>query len=142
MRASSQNWAVLLPDILTHSVDQLRPMLPKHLAVMVVGGQVLLSTTAGQPRAVATETVGVPAQVERGGLAAVAARMLADVQDLIVTDLGGPWPLTKSGQPTHPEASLVGTSLDLRFSNKDGSDGVLLAPYPVPEIPPPTVVAG
>jgi hypothetical protein len=130
--------------VLAHIVDQLNPLLPEHLALMAAGSQVVLSTTDGRPVVVATETPGVPAEVERSDLAAVTAGILADVQDLVVTHLREPWPSTAAGRTTYPAAELVGTSLVLQFSARDGADAgaIVLEAYRVPEDPPQVVVAG
>ncbi|WP_433557327.1 hypothetical protein ACQPWY_36890 [Pseudonocardia xinjiangensis] len=140
----SGSWAAVLPDLLAHIVDQLGPVVPEHLALTAAGPQVVLSTPKDRPRVVATETPGVPADVDRTGLVAVAAHMLADVQDLVVTHLRAPWPVTGNGQVTHPMAELVGTSLEMRFATRgDPPDDVIaLRAYPVPENPPRVETAG
>jgi hypothetical protein len=144
MRAGSENWATVLPDMLAHIVDQLGPVVPEHLALTATGPQVLLSTSEDRPRVIATETPGVPADVDRAGLVAVAAHMLADVQDLVVTHLRAPWPLAGDGRVTHPKAELVGTSLEMHFATRGDSPGdvIALRAYPVPENPPRVVTAG
>jgi hypothetical protein len=140
--AGSQNWAILLPEVLAHIVEQLNAVLPEQLTLMVAGPQVVLSTTTGRPRVIATETLTIPAEIDRAGLATSAAVMLADVQDLVVTHLRRPWPTTTADRSTYPAAELVGTSLVLRFSTRDDADAIVLQAYSVPENPPPVVVAG
>jgi len=142
VRAGSENWAVLLPEILSHIVDQMDPLLPQRLALMAAGPQVILSTTEGRPRVAATETPGVPDDVDRDGLAGVAAAMLDDVQDLVVTHLHTPWPLTDTDRATYAWAELDGTSLRLGFRQRDSTAGLELPPFPVPDDPPRVVVAG
>jgi hypothetical protein len=70
------------------------------------------------------------------------ANVLDDIQDLVITHLATPWPLTETGKGTHPSAELVGTALMLRFSARDGIESIELQPDEVPENPPKTVVAG
>ncbi|NMH81211.1 hypothetical protein [Pseudonocardia xinjiangensis] len=72
----SGSWAAVLPDLLAHIVDQLGPVVPEHLALTAAGPQVVLSTSQDRHRVVATETLGMPADVDRAGLAVVAAHML------------------------------------------------------------------
>ncbi|WP_433277056.1 hypothetical protein ACQPZA_36420 [Pseudonocardia xinjiangensis] len=140
----SGSWAAVLPDLLAHIVDQLGPVVPEHLALTAAGPQVVLSTSQDRHRVVATETLGVPPDVDRAGLAVVATHMLADVQDLVVPHLRAPWPVTGTGRVTHPIAELVGTSLEMRFATRGDSpdDVVALRAYPVPENPPRVVTAG
>jgi hypothetical protein len=143
--ATSTGWGVLAPDIVEHVVGQLDPLLPRHLALLVAGPQVVLTTTNGTPRVVGTLVPRVPIEIDRSGLADVVADVLDDIQDLVITHLATPWPLTESGKGTHPSAELVGTALMLRFSSRDGIELIELIelqPYEVPENPPKTVVAG
>jgi hypothetical protein len=138
----STGWIVLAPDVVEHVVSQLNPLLPAHLALLAAGPQVVLTTANGTPRVVGTLVLSTPIQIDRNGLANVAAHVLDDIQDLVITHLASPWPLTESGKTTHPSAELVGTDLFLRFSPRDGIDPIDLQPYEVPENPPKTVVAG
>lgn len=137
-----RGWSVLAPDIVEHVVGQLNPLLPGHLTLLVTGPQVVLTTTNGTPRLVGTLAPRIPIEIDRGGLANVIADVLDDIQDLVITHLATPWPLTETGKGTHPSAELVGTALVLRFSSGDGAESIELQPYEVPENPPKTVVAG
>jgi hypothetical protein len=138
----STGWSVLAPDIVEHLVGQLNPLLPGHLALLVAGPQVVLTTTNGTPRVVGTLVPRIPTEINRTGLADVVADVLDDIQDLVITHLATPWPLTETGKGTHPSAELSGTALMLRFSSRDGIESIELQPYEVPENPPKTVVAG
>jgi hypothetical protein len=143
MTVGSQNWAAILPDVLEHVVDQLNPLLPDDLTLMSTGGQVLLSMTGGRPRVVATETPGLPADLERDGVAIAAGGVLADIQDLVVTHLHRPWPVTARGTGAHPVAELRGSSLVLHFrAGTEQADVITLRPFPVPDDPPPVVASG
>jgi hypothetical protein len=134
----------VLPDMLAHIVDQLSLIMPENLELTVAGPQVALSNPGGGRRVVATETPGVPTEVDRAGLAAAATHMLTDLQDLVVTHLRTPWPLAENGQVTHPVAELLGTSLEMRFATRGDAPGVVitLRAYSVPENLPPVVIAG
>jgi hypothetical protein len=138
----STGWSVLAPNIVEHVVSELNPLLPRHLALLAAGPQVVLTTTTGTPRVVGTLMPRIPAEIDRGGLADVVADVLDDIQDLVITHLATPWPITETGKGTHPSAELVGTALMLRFSARDGIESIELQPYEVPENPPKTVVAG
>jgi hypothetical protein len=109
---------------------------------MFAGSQIILSTTDGTPRVVGSQTPRLPSEIERSSLAPVAADVLDDVQDLVISHLATPWPLTETGKSTHASAELVGTALTLRFSPRDGSESIALQPYEVPENPPGVVTAG
>jgi hypothetical protein len=135
-------WSVLAPDIVEHAVSQLNPLLPAHLALLAAGPQVVLTTTNGTPRVVGTLVLSMPVQIDRNGLANVVANVLDDIQDLVISHLASPWPLTESGKTTHPSAELVGTDLILRFSPRDGIDPIELQSFEIPEDPPKSVVAG
>lgn len=89
---------------------------------MTAGPQVVLSATEGRPRVAATETPGV--------------------QDLVVTHLYTPWPLTDTGQVTYAWTELDETSLRLGFRPRDSADRIELLPFRVPGDPPRVVVAG
>lgn len=138
----SRSWSALAPDIVEHVVGQLNPLLPGHLALLVTGPQVALTTINGTPRLVGTFALRIPVEIDRSSLANVIADVLDDIQDLVITHIATPWPLTATGKSTHPSAELLGTALTLYFSSQGGTESIELRPYEVPENPPKTVVAG
>ncbi|MGH8966215.1 MAG: hypothetical protein ACRDXB_12925 [Actinomycetes bacterium] len=142
MSATQGGWADVVPEIVRHIVAQLNPLLPPGLALLATGSQVVLSTTGQAPQVVGTQAPRLPQVVDRRILAEVAADVLDDVQDLIISHIATPWPVTKTGKSTHASSDLAGASLALRFSSRDGSDSIELQPYEVPAKPPNTSVAG
>jgi hypothetical protein len=142
MISGQPSWTAVLPDLQKHVIEQVDQLLPQGLALLSTGPQIVLTTTGTGPRVFASTTPGAPAEVDRAGLADVAARLLDDAQDLVVTHLAQPWPLTETGRTTHPTAELVGTRLRIGFATRAGTDAIVLEPYPVPEEPPEVVAAG
>jgi hypothetical protein len=138
----STGWSVLAPNIVEHVVSQLNPLLPGHLALLVAGPQVVLTMTSGTPRVVGTLVPRIPVEIDQSNVADVVTDVLDDIQDLVITHLATPWPLTESGKGTHPSAELVSTALMLRFSSRNWLESIELQPYEFPEKPPKTVVAG
>jgi hypothetical protein len=138
----STGWSVLAPNIVEHVVSQLNPLLPGHLALLVAGPQVVLTMTSGTPRVVGTLVARIPVEIDQSNVADVVTDVLDDIQDLVITHLATPWPLTESGKGTHPSAEVVSTALMLRFSSRNGLESIELQPYEFPEKPPKTVVAG
>jgi hypothetical protein len=83
--AWSRNVAQELAD---HIARGLGPLLPQHLMLLAVPGQLVLASTADGPaRPVATTTVQLPEQITPDDLEFVAHRLLDDAQDLVVSHL-------------------------------------------------------
>src|SRR6184192_258808 len=108
---SSGDWSALAPDIVEHIVEQLNPLLPGHLSLLATGPQVALTKIDGTPRLVGTFALRIPIEIDRNGLADVAVDVLDDIQDLVISHIATPWPLTETGRGTHPSAELVATAL-------------------------------
>jgi hypothetical protein len=123
-------------DLLDHITRHLSPLLPEHLAMVAAPEQLLLmSTTTGPARTIATHSVHTPEHLDLSTIRIVAHHILADAQDLVIGHLHEPWPTTSDGRPLHASTSVSGTSIGLGFRPSTPSDeqAIMLPDFVLPE---------
>jgi hypothetical protein len=92
---------------------------------------VIVSTAGGAQKTVGTHAISVPEHLDPRGVAVLAHHLLADAQDLVVTHLHRPWPISPDGRALHAGATLSGTSIRLGFHDSKSPD---LAVVELPEM--------
>jgi hypothetical protein len=109
-------------DLLDHVARHLGQLLPDHLAVIAAPEQLLLTSTSGPARTIATCSVHPPERLDASNIEVVAHHVLADAQDLVVEHLHEPWPTTSDGRPLRAFTSVAGRSVRLGFRTTTATD--------------------
>lgn len=114
-----------------HVTQHLTPFLPPGLALVATPGQIVLMTTNGAPRAVATRSVHVPENLGIAEIGVLAQHIFADVQDLVVMHLHRPWPDPPDGRPLHAWADATGNVIHFAFrgTGSGEEDAVSVPPF-------------
>ncbi len=114
-------------DLLDHVARHLGQLLPDHLAMIAAPEQLLLTSTSGPARTIATHSVHPPEQLDASNIEIVAHHVLADAQDLVIENLHRPWPTTQDGRPLHAFTSVSGSSVRLGFRTSTAPDEQTIA---------------
>ncbi|MGQ0574491.1 MAG: hypothetical protein ACT4RN_09835 [Pseudonocardia sp.] len=132
---------VVMPALTAHLVDALNPLLPAKVSLIDAGAQVVLVAGTSPPRTVSTHTLTIPEAMPADDLRRRADYLLGDLQDLVVSHLHAPWPITAGGRTTYTAADVDGDRIQLAFVSADGVERIDLPDFVVPS-PGRTVVAG
>ena len=132
---------VVLPALTAHLVEALSSLLPAGLSLVHTGVQVALLAGTSPPRTVSTHTPTAPETITENDVPLRAEDLLADLQDLVVSHLHTPWPITPGGRTTYTAVAVDGGHIRLSFVSKDGSERIDLPDF-VPPGPGRTVLAG
>lgn len=135
--AWSRNVAQELAD---HIARCLAPLLPPHLLLLAVPGQLVLASMADGPaRTVATTAVHLPEQLAPHDLEFVAHRLLDDAQDLVVSHLYRPWPTAPDAAGLHAWSATSERGIELGFCAQGARNENRL---PLPPFTPPDEARG
>jgi hypothetical protein len=134
----------LVSEMIAHVAEHLNPLLPENKALVATGDQIILTSTAtGYPKTVSSHSVRLPEHFDIGMIESVADWLLDDVQDLVITHLHEPWPLTADGRSTHAWATLDGQTIDFGFRvSGETENNISLPPFTIGPRPEKVLTAG
>jgi hypothetical protein len=134
----------LVGELIDHLTRHLNPLLPESRSLVATADQVILTdNTVGYPKTISSHHVHVPPRLDPSDFGPFARSLMSDIQDLIIMNMHGPWPLTNEGRSTHARASSDGQIIELGFRVAgESEDSITLPPFTIGPRPERVVSAG
>lgn len=112
---SASTAAITAARCARHVTESVVGLLPAQLRLVGTAEQLVL-VDADSGRTVATQSVRTPSAGDADTVRVFAHHLLSDVQDLVVTHLRTPWPLSSDGAPQQVWTALEGRTVRLGFA--------------------------